>query len=98
MSNRPLTIKVKSDDVMLKLASAIRSDYTERAPSLIRNNEFVGNLIVNTFVPNSGNSVSSTDLATLEEEKNNLLNIYKESLESFTKAVVKIIEKFTKTN
>ena len=83
-----------SDDVMLKLASAIRSDYTERAPSLIRNNEFVGNLIVNTFVPNSGNSVSSADLATLEEEKNNLLNIYKESLESFTKAVVKIIEKF----
>ena len=83
-----------SDNVMPKLASAIRSDYTERAPSLIRNNEFVGNLVVNTFVLNSGNSVSSADLATLEEEKNNLLNIYKESLESFTKAVVKIIERF----
>ena len=76
------------------LIGTLKKDFRKKAPLAIRENEYVSNLITDVFVPNGSANLSIQNRDELEEQKKQYQNIYKESLQSFARAVSRIVEKF----
>ncbi|MDF2544619.1 MAG: hypothetical protein K0S47_4337 [Herbinix sp.] len=74
-----------------RIKEVIQDDFQQFAPPTIQNS-YMSNLIVNVFA--AGGSNSLTDITQLEKVKKQYQDIYKDSLESFVKAVSAIVEKF----
>lgn len=87
-------IEVIEDEVTTQLVEVIGEDFKEDAPLTIRENDYMKNLVVNVFVPNSATQFTTQNREELENEKKQLQDIYRSSLESFSKAVSTVVEKF----
>lgn len=87
-------IETTRADGVGQLVEAVRNDFEEAAPVAIRGNSYVQDLVVDVFVPGGGAQLSTGDRGQLEEAKKQLQDIYKNSLESFAKAVSDVVEKF----
>ena len=77
-----------------QLVAVIKDDFQEFAPAAIRDNDYITDLIVNVFVPGGTSQLAIADKMELEASKKQFQDIYKSSLESFSKAVSSIVEKF----
>ena len=86
--------EVTGDDRINQLIDVVRDDFQESAPIAIRENTYIEDLVVNVFVPNGGNQLTTKDRYEIETEKKQLQDIYSSSIESFAKAVATVIEKF----
>lgn len=85
--------QVKQDDYP-QLLEVLRDDFKEYAPIAYRDNSYVTDMVVNVFVPSSGEQKTTQDRDKLENDKKQLQDIYRSSLESFAKAVATVVEKF----
>ncbi len=92
-SDDAVTEIVQEDDVT-QLVKVVKDDFRESAPVAIRDNAYVADLVVDVFVPGGGAQLSIQDRGKIEAAKKQLQDIYCSSLESFTKAVAAVVEKF----
>ncbi len=86
--------EIVQEDGITQLVEVVRDDFKDLAPVAIRDNEYVADLVVNVFVPSGGTQLSIKDRGEIEAEKKQLQDIYSSSLESFSKAVAAVVEKF----
>lgn len=85
---------VNNKENSVQLVEALKVDFRDYAPESIRENEYISNLIVDVFVPNGRTQLAVQDKNKLEQQKKRYQDVYKDSLESFAKAVAKVVEKF----
>lgn len=86
------TVTNETEDTAL--VRCLKEDFDENAlPSLTKNN-FVKDLVINTFIAEGVSTLDSKERAELEEQKKVYLSVYNSSLQSFAKAVSAVVEKF----
>ncbi|MFR8667047.1 MAG: hypothetical protein ACLVEI_04180 [Anaerobutyricum soehngenii] len=85
---------IDNEENSIQLVEALKDDFRDYAPESIRENGYISNLIVDVFVPNGRTQLAVQDKNELEQQKKQYQDVYKDSLESFAKAVAKVVEKF----
>lgn len=86
--------EVATNGDVTRLVTVVKADFRKSAPLAIRENDYITNLVVNVFVPSGGAQLTTQNRGELENAKKQLQDIYSSSLESFTKAVAAVVEKF----
>ena len=84
----------KEQTYLETVAGVLKKDFKTYAPAEYKDNNFVAGMIADAYTGGGGKTVISTDLIKIEEEKAKLQDIYKDSQESFAKAVIDIVQRF----
>ena len=84
----------KDQEYLETVAGVLKNDFISYAPAEYKDNDFVAGMIANAYTGGGGKSVYSTDLIKIEEEKAKLQKIYKDTQESFAKAVIDTVQRF----
>jgi hypothetical protein len=84
----------KEQTYLETVAGVLKNDFKTYAPAEYKDNNFVAGMIADAYTGGGGKTVISTDLIKIEEEKAELQDIYKDSQESFAKAVIDIVQRF----
>ncbi len=77
-----------------KIVEVLKNDYENYAPVSIRGNNYIANMIISVFASVEEIVYDVQNIQQLQFKIQQYQNVYKDSLESFSKAVSEVVEKF----